>query len=89
MFGATFNLVTRVGFTIIFGTPKNGSLKMNSLPSNNYFSNRNFLENSINALSKMVLKELRFYPKAQILYISDNTILFKFRRHVVVQIRIK
>ena len=47
--------------TIIFGTPKNGSLKITSLPSNNYFSYRTVLQNGVNTLSKMGLKELGLF----------------------------
>ena len=51
--------------TIIFETPKNGSLKINSLPSNNNsFSHRHVLQNGVNALPKMVLKELGFLFKS-------------------------
>ena len=50
--------------TFIFGTPKNGSLQINSLPSNNSFSDRNVLQNGINALSKMGFKELGFLSKS-------------------------
>ena len=78
--------------TIIFQTPKNGSLKINSLPSNNCFSYRNVLQNGINALSKMGLKNSFFFfcPKAQIMYrpILDHMICFKISQHIV-QIRIK
>ena len=31
MFGAAFNLVTRVGLPLIFGTLKDGSLEINNL----------------------------------------------------------
>ena len=51
---------------LIFGTPKNGNLKIISLPSDNCFSNRSALqnhENGDNALSKMGLKELGFLSK--------------------------
>ena len=77
IFGATFNLATRVGWiTIILGTPINGSLKIIILPSNNCFSDRNVLQNGVNALSKMVSKNSVFCPKAQILYFSDRTTRF-------------
>ena len=51
MFRATFNLVKRT--TIIFRTPKD-SLSINSLASNNCFSNRNVFQNGVNFLFKMV-----------------------------------
>ena len=43
IFDAIFNLVKRVGLPYFFGTPKNSSLKINSLQSNNFFSHRNVL----------------------------------------------
>ena len=50
--------------TIIFGTSKNEGLKIHSLPSNNCFSYRNVLQNGVNTLSKMGLKELCFLCKS-------------------------
>ena len=63
MFGATFNLVTRVG--LIFGTLEDGSLEIISLALNNCFSYRNVFQNGVNALSKMVLNNPIFCQKAQ------------------------
>ena len=53
MFGATFNLVTRVGLPYFFGTMKDG-LEINSIALNNCFSNRNVFQNGVTILSKMV-----------------------------------
>ena len=47
------------------------------------FCYRNFFQNGINALSKMVFKNLVFVKKLKILCSLDNTILFKFHQHVV------
>ena len=44
--------------TMIFGTLKDSSLKLNNSPLINYFRDRNFLQNSAKALSKMVLKNI-------------------------------
>ena len=55
MFGATFNLVKRVGLPI-FGTLKDGSLKLSSLALNNCLSYRNVFQNGVNVLSKCSLK---------------------------------
>ena len=62
MFGSTFNLVTRYE---IFGTVKDNSLKVNSLPIKYGCSYKNVLQNGVNSLSKMVLKNLGFCPKPQ------------------------
>ena len=51
--------------TIIFGTLEDGSLEINSLTLNTCFSYRNSFQNSVNALSKTVLKNLVFCQKAQ------------------------
>ena len=48
----------------IFGTVKDSSLKINSLPLNNCFSYRNVLQNGVNSLSKKVLKNSGFCSKA-------------------------
>ena len=48
-----------------FGTVKYSILKINSLPLNNCFSFRNVLQNGVNSLSKMVLKNSIFCPIAQ------------------------
>ena len=62
MFGVTFNLVTRVGLTVIFGVLKDGSL-INILASNNCFIYRNVFQNGANALSTMVFKNTVFCQK--------------------------
>ena len=41
-------------YTVIFGTLKDDSLKVNSLPLNYCFSHRNVFQNGVNTLSKMV-----------------------------------
>ena len=64
MFGATFNLVTRVGSTVIFGTRKGYSLQINSLAFSRCFSYRNVFQNGVNALSKLVLKNSGFLSKS-------------------------
>ena len=51
--------------TIIFGTVKDSSLKINSLPSSNGCIYKNVLQNGVNSLSEMVLKNFGFCPKAQ------------------------
>ena len=48
MFGGTFKLIPHVGLP--FGTPKDNSLKINSLSLNTWFSNRNVFQNGVNAL---------------------------------------
>ena len=62
---------------------KDGSLQSNSLAFNNCFSFRNIYQNGVKALSKIAFKNPVFCQKAQILYISDRTIMFKFYQHVV------
>ena len=62
MFGATFNLVTRVG--LFLENRKNGCLKINSLLTNNCFIYRNILKNGVNTLSKMFFKRTRFLSKS-------------------------
>ena len=69
MFGATVNLVTHV-ITVIFGTPKNGSLKIQ------------VYHQIIVSATETSYKKV-FCPKAPILYILDIPIWFKFRQHVV------
>ena len=64
MFGAIFNLVTRVT-AIIFGILKDDCLKDNSLPLNNCFSCRNLLQNDVNTLSKKCFKNSIFGQTAQ------------------------
>ena len=74
MFSALLNLVTRVGlswvfffffFFFFFLTQKDGNLEINSLALNNYFSYRNVVQNGVNALSEMVLKNPGFCQKTQ------------------------
>ena len=68
MFGATFNLlVLHVSdwTTVIFGTLKVGSQEINSLALNKCFSYRNVFQYGVNALSKMVFKNLVSCQKAQ------------------------
>ena len=51
--------------TVIFGTLKDGSLLINTLASNIYFSYRNMFQNGVDALSKIVdaflSKSSKFY----------------------------
>ena len=67
---------------VIFGTLKDDSLEINILAVNNCFSHRNIFQNSVNTLSTIFVKKLKFF------YSSNCTILFKFHQHVV-QILIK
>ena len=79
MFGATFNLVITCQITTSFGTLRDGSLEINNLALNNYFSTRNIFQNDVNALSKNGFKKLNFLSKhSKILCNLDHTILFKF-----------
>ena len=55
MFGATLNLVTRVGLPI-FGTVKDNSLKINSLPIKFGCNNKNVLQNGVNPGRQLVVK---------------------------------
>ena len=73
--------------TIIFWKPKDNSLKGNSLP---LFQQHECLKFGMATthLSTMVSKTRFFVKKLKILNISDDTICFKFRQHVV-QVRIK
>ena len=71
MFGATFNLVTRVDKRI-FGTLKGGRLQINSLVLNNCFTYRKVFKYGFNALSKMVLKSPLFVKKLKILCSLDH-----------------
>ena len=71
--------------TVILGTLKDNSPLMNSLASNNCFSNRKVFQNGVNTLYKRLTI---FVKKLKILYILDLTILFKFHQNVV-QILIK
>ena len=65
MFGATFNLVTRVDLPYFIEHLKDSSLKTNSLLINKCFSYRNVFQNGEKALSKMVFKNVGFGQKAQ------------------------
>ena len=68
---------------------KDYSLKINSLPIEYGCSDKNVLQNGVNSLSKVTLQKSDFFVQnLKILYISENTIWFKFRQYVV-QIRIK
>ena len=76
MFGATFNLVTRVEYRN-FGTQKDGSLQINSLASNNVSVTEVF-QNSVNTLSKMInyaifVKGLIFFLVRQERFCSNFT----------------
>ena len=50
--------------TIIFGTLKDGSLKISNLPLNNCFSYWNVLQNGVKALWKMILFLFFFFSKS-------------------------
>ena len=50
--------------TMIFGTLKDSSLKLDCFPLNNCFSYRNVLQNSVNASSKMVFKKSNFLSQS-------------------------
>ena len=66
--------------TIIFGTLKDDSLKINSLALNNCFSHRNIFQNGINTLSKMVnhflSKSSKFCIVWTIRFCSNFTIMW-------------
>ena len=64
MFGATFNLITHVGLLLMFGTPKNGYLKIHILPSNNCFSYRNVTKWRQSFVKNSFEKNSVFCPKA-------------------------
>ena len=64
MFGAIFNLVTRVKLPFFLEKLKDGSLEINTLALNNCFSYRNVFKNGVNALSKMVFKNPIFLSKS-------------------------
>ena len=53
MFGATFELATRIDYRYFWYTER-CSFQINSLALNNCFSDRNVLQNGVIALSKMV-----------------------------------
>ena len=73
--------------TIIFGTLKDGSQKINSLSLKNCFSYRNVLQNGVNDSSKKI-KNSFFCQKVQLCYTYNQMICFKFGQHVV-QMHIK
>ena len=72
--------------TVIFGTLKDDSLKINSLASNIFFQSQKRVPKWRQHFVKMI--NHFFVEKLQILFSSDHTILFKFYQHVV-QILIK
>ena len=94
MFGAIFDLVTRVSDYRYLEKKekkkkklKNCSLQINSLASNNCFNDKNVSQNGINALSKMVLKTVSplsfLVTKLKISSCLDHTFLFIFHQHVI------
>ena len=72
----TYSYTCRI--TVIFGTLKDCSHQINSWALDSWFSYRNVFQNSINALSKMILKSRIFVKKLKISCSWDNTNLFKF-----------
>ena len=63
MFGGTFNLCR---ITIIFGTPKGNTQKINSLPLNDDFSmQQNVFQNGANAFVENSFKIFIFCQKAE------------------------
>ena len=66
MFGATFNLVRRVGShtTVIYGILTDGSLEINSFALNNRFNYRNVVQNNVNAMSKTIFEKPGFLSKS-------------------------
>ena len=85
IFGATFNLVTHVGLQKLL---KHWQIVVCKLKVSIKQLFQNILQNGVNALLKMVFKNLIFVIDIKILYISDPTIWFKYRRYAVL-IRIK
>ena len=47
VFGATFNLVARVGLPLIFETLKDGNFQIDNLASNNCFDYKNVFQNCL------------------------------------------
>ena len=77
------NIISQVKVTVwcvIFRTLKDSSLQINSLASNDCFSNRNVFQNGVNALSKMVnhffVKSLKFCVVRTIQLHSNFTSIF-------------
>ena len=58
MIGATLNMVTLVGLPKLFGTPKYGGLKINSLPSKIVSATETPYKMASRLCQKRVLKEL-------------------------------
>ena len=76
MFGATFNLHDYTCWiTTIFGTPKNGGLKIKSLSSYHFFSHRNVLQIGVNALSNNGFKRTRVFIE-KFIFCTFQTIRF-------------
>ena len=67
MFDANSNMVIRVTcqITIIFGTLKDISLKIYSLPLNNCFSHSNVLQDGVNVFSRKGFEKLDFLSENQ------------------------
>ena len=74
MFTTTCNV--HISANRIFGTLKDESLPIHSLASNNCFSNRNFFQNAVNALTNIV--DDLVSKEVKILCISRHRILFNF-----------
>ena len=74
MLAATYNLVHACRTTAIFGTLEDDSLLINSLASNNCFSNRNFFQNGVDALSKIVDACLSHNSKFYVVRIIRNNV---------------
>ena len=90
MFGGTLNLVSHVWLLLFLERPKIiVCLKINNLPLNTSFSDKNIFQNGVNVFVENGFKKTRFFvKKLKILYISDITVWFQFRQPVV-QVRIK
>ena len=71
--------------TIMFGTQKNSSLKINSLPLNICL---NYKHKHLARCQNWYKKRRFFVKKLKYLYISDHTIWFNSRQHVI-HVRIK
>ena len=79
MFGANFNLVTRVGFN--FEHWKTIVFELIVRHQTIFFSHKNVFQNGVNAFSKTV--NPFFAKKLKIVYILYHMILFKFHQHVI------
>ena len=68
-----------------FGIPKYISLKINSLPLNNFFSatGKRLAKWRQRFFFFKWLKKLGFCQKLKILYISEHTIWFKFHQYII------